>query len=1617
MESVCVAIVATALKRFQEVKQTIETNQKKVFTTVVTKLLEPLLTLRSLILTQTSEDDAVRSQIKRYIEDIVLHSLFHPDHLFEYSLAFSLKQNVVTPAPSAEGGETKKPGRGKNRQSGGAYVGTISNYRKQLFDTLREYSGQASDKQKQSLLPPAHRLLVLQNIPLIYKGFLDTLKALLLAIEHSQEKRAERKDAGAADQSMDVAEEEDKKPRQYMDFHFLLELHDIIAPLLSLQSDAGNAAELATTVRIVSELMRLVEAYHVYEPTQDTDDRAHFHFLERLAHHDVGLLKQLFAHLQAHPARFDRAHQDLVGALFADLQHLGGLSHLTLSEPIKDVWTILWNLPWPSAEAVPAACVEFSRAQLATYSKLRQLDVLLEQLLPSFVAHSGGHAHYIISSRQFTKQFYDCVMQLPMGKIASIWEIFLKEIRTTYAERLHELLPAAQQKGERGAEATRVAGPLLVSLSYVVHLFVALIDSVLLVNTTAPMVLDLVSETCAELVSPLLVLAVGDRSGLAATKAKSPARKGGADGLTASLVRDALNVYNSLIGLREQCHRFPSTRVVAGGKKGSAKAAKNAASGHTVSDDVRANGSCFYLLPAKELNALPLSTLQEWLKPELQQFPQLRFVLNVLRIQHLRRLHTFASLYALRDQPSAASAREPAKEADAQIATLLQELRRAMEGASAGLFHELDLALPPTNDTGAAAAHWNGMMASISGATYAVALWKLVAENVDILSLYAAEEHLRLFLRVLLVDSTPSVRSTATADDSRGMITLELVSCALLSKTSFYELPRLANSCAPVLVGAIETTLRHTIPNLAKDTQLAGAVKLLRAMREATEEDESDIARQFAALFADAAHRSRASAQGGRFEPALARAGLLKLRDVLELVLALPSTYLAQEAKERSSTAVLVLDWVLHALLPAAHNDNAMQADNEECEESVQQAALAVSSTCRRYLAAMLRTPRPETTVLSNAVVSWLHSSLRGLEKMRPLLTHTLDVVAIHIRNELRRPERARREKLEEVLASVADSIAAEEEEEEGMTTDGLQEIRKVLLPLGCITNAVKALVDEYSERLGTPEQRKRLKHASLIEGNGQSKQQQPGMVIEDTCVVFVDRAEELLLRLLDEQPLSAYLSLSASTVDTLLRSSDRDLQTTAQDYFGHLLALMEQVLAFRHIESFRRTTARQQQQPQREARTRTVFSEIGRFASLAFQVLAAGATHERSGNEEVLRGKALRFVEYLCRNMHSLEPQPGRATFARFFAMLSHLMQLYTTASGPAGLAEFAKKVEACYIDLLCNSPAPYVALVAQALPTELASAQLPRLIATANTTLTLFAMNESRVLREFEGVAPTIVHKLVDLIGWCGLQLTPTTSAARGADLVHLISTALTIITHIITNRLFKIDTHTISRVLGAMSVFSVPRRRWAFAELELAHVHPAVRQQAKKKAPVTDFLPERLFLSFYSFLYRLLKIRYKQTFNCMPLFLLNIRDLLSSVFMAEQSALQSGRGTSGRAAATERSGGGGGGGHQQVACTENLARLLEEMSKHPKQFNKYVAQLLVQYIQLTEVNPLSPATKQALLPGIYALLDICSEFEYKVISRQVDETGRAIFKKLFEEYHRDWKFQAHNRIRSPR
>ncbi len=57
--------------------------------------------------------------------------------------------------------------------------------------------------------------------------------------------------------------------------------------------------------------------------------------------------------------------------------------------------------------------------------------------------------------------------------------------------------------------------------------------------------------------------------------------------------------------------------------------------------------------------------------------------------------------------------------------------------------------------------------------------------------------------------------------------------------------------------------------------------------------------------------------------------------------------------------------------------------------------------------------------------------------------------------------------------------------------------------------------------------------------------------------------------------------------------------------------------------------------------------------------------------------------------------------------------------------------------------------------------------------------------------------------------------------------------------------------------------------------------------------------------------------------------------------------------------------------------------EMANHPKQFNKYVSHLLIDYVKLMEGHALSSQVLQCLVPGIYSLLDICSDFEYPFVT----------------------------------
>jgi len=99
-------------------------------------------------------------------------------------------------------------------------------------------------------------------------------------------------------------------------------------------------------------------------------------------------------------------------------------------------------------------------------------------------------------------------MQLPTGKIPAIWEIFLTDFRTTFVPPLQHLVPAVREGDQSAAAAL---SPILFSLSHAVHLFVAFLDSVMLANTTAPTVLNLVTRALTELVGPVLSLAIEGR--------------------------------------------------------------------------------------------------------------------------------------------------------------------------------------------------------------------------------------------------------------------------------------------------------------------------------------------------------------------------------------------------------------------------------------------------------------------------------------------------------------------------------------------------------------------------------------------------------------------------------------------------------------------------------------------------------------------------------------------------------------------------------------------------------------------------------------------------------------------------------------------------------------------------------------------------------------------------------------------------------------------------------------------------------------------------------------------------------------------------------------------------
>ncbi|CAG8653185.1 5207_t:CDS:10 [Funneliformis caledonium] len=98
--------------------------------------------------------------------------------------------------------------------------------------------------------------------------------------------------------------------------------------------------------------------------------------------------------------------------------------------------------------------------------------------------------------------------------------------------------------------------------------------------------------------------------------------------------------------------------------------------------------------------------------------------------------------------------------------------------------------------------------------------------------------------------------------------------------------------------------------------------------------------------------------------------------------------------------------------------------------------------------------------------------------------------------------------------------------------------------------------------------------------------------------------------------------------------------------------------------------------------------------------------------------------------------------------------------------------------------------------------------------------------------------------------------------------------------------------------------------------------------------------------------------------------------------------------------------------IESAKTFARLLTMIShvKKPgnKAFIKHLPSLLSEYIHIQTSNSILELNiKDVLKNGIYSLLDLCGQFERDMIMVSLDLVGKSLFKSLWTEYNKDWKY----------
>ena len=99
-----------------------------------------------------------------------------------------------------------------------------------------------------------------------------------------------------------------------------------------------------------------------------------------------------------------------------------------------------------------------------------------------------------------------------------------------------------------------------------------------------------------------------------------------------------------------------------------------------------------------------------------------------------------------------------------------------------------------------------------------------------------------------------------------------------------------------------------------------------------------------------------------------------------------------------------------------------------------------------------------------------------------------------------------------------------------------------------------------------------------------------------------------------------------------------------------------------------------------------------------------------------------------------------------------------------------------------------------------------------------------------------------------------------------------------------------------------------------------------------------------------------------------------------------------------------------NQTHGSNSNTLTSLSSSAANTKPFIKHIVHILGEYVNIQTSNrPLDPIKKNEIITGLNALLDLCDEHdrEYVLVNLSHANGGKIIFKKLVEDWKKNWKF----------